>query len=694
MQTFLGEDAGFERIFFFSDDSPAVNGKSTHPSRANLLRVLRQVFETPFMGAGDNFWFFFSGHGIRHQERDYLLPADGDPEDIENTAISITYITERLRRCGADNIVLILDACRNQSSRDGQGIGYETAEIARQAGVVSIFSCSPNEYSYEVEELQQGIFTHTLLEGLGTQGHCATVESLDHYLINRVPELSQHYGKPRQTPYTIAEPLTKQHLILLPQHATSSDVATLKNDAYRAAQMTGNLELSEQLWIRVLAASSGRDMEAIKALQRIAQLRMSEERPTAALSVQEKAGSVSVGGVSVLTPPAQTIASLEWIDDNPTQPHETRSPALPRLPLHWKTRTHDWTHILTGHTADVQAIAISANGHYLASGSHDQTARLWDLHSGALLQTYQGHSNLVTVVTFTADNHRLISGSGDNTIKLWDCKTGALTGTLTGHSGWVLAIAPTPDGKTLVSGSADGSIKLWNLETQQERSTFNGHLGWVRSVALSTDGKLLVSGSHDQTIKLWHLETGDLLHTFVGHTDLVHFVAISPDGQLLVSASHDQTIRLWHLRKRKLLRTLTRQNGGIGAIALSADGKLLASSYDQTIELWHLNKGKRFRKLTGHVKRVSAIAFNADGKLLVSGSCDRTIRVWRTQVGQIWTKVLLVSTALLLGVGGISLYRQLYDYCEPQDSLTVCLLQHPFVKTAHDQIFGKSSHLP
>ncbi|WP_086765695.1 caspase family protein [Nostoc sp. 106C] len=175
IQEFLHNEAGFERIYFFSDDSPDIAGKSTRPNRTNLLRILRHLFEIFFLGAGDNFWFFFSGHGIRHNDRDYLMPCDGDPEDIENTAIAINFVTERLRRCGADNVVLILDACRSLAQKGGEGIERQTAEQARQQGVISIFSCSPQEYSYEIEALQQGAFTTALLEGLGIQGQCATV---------------------------------------------------------------------------------------------------------------------------------------------------------------------------------------------------------------------------------------------------------------------------------------------------------------------------------------------------------------------------------------------------------------------------------------------------------------------------------------------------------------------------------------
>ncbi|NJO52928.1 MAG: transcriptional regulator, partial [Leptolyngbyaceae cyanobacterium RM2_2_4] len=269
ISTFLTEQVKCDRIFLFTDDSPPIGGKQTEPFRANLLRVLRQIFEKPFMKDGDNFWFFFSGHGIRHREQDYLMPLDGDPEDVENTGIPTHLITNYLRSCGADNVVLILDACRNSGKKSGEGIGRQTEAEARQTGVISIFSCSPDQYSYELDAIAQGAFTHALIEGLGIRGRCATVERLNQYLENRVPDLvGQYLGRVRQTPYIIAEPLRRSHLILMPQHASLADIATLKIDAYRA-QMKQDWDLAQRLWIRVNAAASGQDMEAIEALQTI-----------------------------------------------------------------------------------------------------------------------------------------------------------------------------------------------------------------------------------------------------------------------------------------------------------------------------------------------------------------------------------------------------------------------------------------
>jgi formylglycine-generating enzyme required for sulfatase activity/uncharacterized caspase-like protein len=263
-------EVGFDQVYLFTDNSPAITdaGKpfNSQPSYGSLRRFLRVRFDNAFLSSGDNFWFFFSGHGMRHGEKDYLLPCDGDPhpEGIEETAIPLSYVSERLRRCGADNVVLLLDACRNEGSSKGIGLGEE-----EQQGVITLASCSPSERSYEIEALQQGSFTYALLEALRIQGpgNCATVERLEQRLRYRIPEINQAHRKPKQNPYAVVEPAFKYHLILLQNQATLKDVDTLKMRAYEV-QNERNLVLAEQLWTRILAVSPA-DPQALKALQQI-----------------------------------------------------------------------------------------------------------------------------------------------------------------------------------------------------------------------------------------------------------------------------------------------------------------------------------------------------------------------------------------------------------------------------------------
>ena len=280
VRDFLLTEAGFNKVFYFSDNSPSIDNFSTRPTRASLLRLLKLRFEKEFLGAGDNFWFFFSGHGARVNGEDYIIPSDGFVEDVENSAISVNYIIQRLRGCGADNVVLILDACREQGdslSKSIKGMGEQTEREAREKGVISICSCSPHEYSWELEELQQGAFTYALLEGLGSKGRKATVERLNEYLKYRVKELAQHKGK--QTPRVMADPIEKSHLILMPKYATLNDISTLKIDAARA-ERRGKLQEAKSLWRRVVNAAQGADEDAIEALSNIA--------------IQEKLGNFNV----------------------------------------------------------------------------------------------------------------------------------------------------------------------------------------------------------------------------------------------------------------------------------------------------------------------------------------------------------------------------------------------------------------
>ena len=268
MREFLLDEGDFDEVFYFSDDSPKINGFSTRPTRSRLELLLEDEVKTLYLKTGDNLWFFFAGHGSRENNIDYLIPIDGY-SNAEKSGISVNYIIQQLQNSGADNIVLILDACRDKGdgARGGEGVGKQTEKEAREKGIITIFSCSPNELSWELEELGQGVFTYALLEGLGSKGKRATVEKLNEYLRHRVQELSQKKGK-RQTPRIIADPIEKSHLILMPKYATLSDISFLKNYAARAERKQ-EWQKAKSLWRRVLNASQGVDEDAIEALTNI-----------------------------------------------------------------------------------------------------------------------------------------------------------------------------------------------------------------------------------------------------------------------------------------------------------------------------------------------------------------------------------------------------------------------------------------
>ena len=305
-------------------------------------------------------------------------------------------------------------------------------------------------------------------------------------------------------------------------------------------------------------------------------------------------------------------------------------PPLSRQPVSGSQQWH-CLHTLTGHSRWVTAVAISPDTQTIASGGLDDSIKLWERSTGALLQTLTGHHKPINCLSISPDGQILISGSDDDTIRLWQLADGKPLRTLTGHTRDVNSVVLSADGKLLASGSEDRTVRLWKLATGEPLRSFSGLAGMVRSVALSPNGQFLVSGGLDNQIKLWSLQTNDPVRTLPnGHFNSVNAVVIAPDGKTLVSGSKDKTIKVWDLTTGTVLRTLTGHMDSVNAIAMSSDGKFLVSgSSDTTIKLWNLETSTLINTLTGHISAVNAVALAANGRLIVSGSSDSKVKVWQ-----------------------------------------------------------------
>lgn len=200
-----------------------------------------------------------------------------------------------------------------------------------------------------------------------------------------------------------------------------------------------------------------------------------------------------------------------------------------------------------GHLSVVTVMAFSPDGKLLATGSADQTVRLWDTGSftNPVVAVLKGHYNAISSIAFSPDNKLIATGSLDQTVRMWEVAIGRPLALLQGHTGGVHALAFSPDGQLLASGSGDKTIKLWHLPDGKLTATLTGHGDKVNSLAFSPDGQLLASGSGDWQVKLWQVASHRELAALKGHSSWVQTVAFSPDGQTLASLSGDKTIKLW-----------------------------------------------------------------------------------------------------------------------------------------------------
>jgi WD40 repeat protein len=292
---------------------------------------------------------------------------------------------------------------------------------------------------------------------------------------------------------------------------------------------------------------------------------------------------------------------------------------------------------LTGHAAWIKAVAFSPDGRWLASGSVDGVVKLWEVASGRELKTMKGGGS-INALSFSPDTRLLAAGNAENSVLVWNTATGQAERTLAGHAGAVLTLAFSPDGRTLATGARDNSVRLWDAGSGRELHALAGHTDRVRSLAFSSDGKRLASGSFDRTIKIWDVGRGRETRTLAGHADAVMAVAFTDGGRNLVSAGADAlALMRWDAESGRQLNATSDAESleTLEAAAFSADGRLVASSNgDKTISVRDVSAPRNVRVLETRASSVYATAFSPDGKWFASGSKDSTVRLWEAATGR------------------------------------------------------------
>ena len=307
-----------------------------------------------------------------------------------------------------------------------------------------------------------------------------------------------------------------------------------------------------------------------------------------------------------------------------------------RLPIQTELPNFREINRLEGHNSGVRAINFSNNGSLIASGSEDNTIKIWK-RDGTLLNTFTGHTKTVRSIGFSPDDQILVSASDDKTLKLWDIENKTLLRTFEGHTGTIPTVSFSPNSQLIASASADGTIKIWNSETGLIKTIDNAHDvvrdgPYVQSVQFSPDGQSLASGGYDGLIKLWKID-GTLINSFQ-HGYIVWDVSFSPDGQTIASAGADKQIKLWS-RDGTLLKTLKGHLSSVRRVDFSFDGETLASaSEDNTVKIWSKDGTLQFTSLKGHSGWVWDVAFSpnhSEAQVLASASRDGTIKLWRQE---------------------------------------------------------------
>lgn len=237
---YLVDEAGWsaDECLLLTDTSPPISDQSTYPTKENLLDWFDEWCHAP-VNVDDSLWFFFSGYGVTLDGEDYLMPSQGNPDEIRETGISVRTLFTTIKESAAKNVLVLLDINRSQGGQAGAKVGVQTLELAQKMGIATVLSCQVDQFSYEASSLNHGLFTAVLLEGLRyNQGK--TLESLERYLRSHLPELSEHHWRPVQIPLSAIPSSASNYKLptLLPNGVMNWNV-TLASDTPPAASTSG-----------------------------------------------------------------------------------------------------------------------------------------------------------------------------------------------------------------------------------------------------------------------------------------------------------------------------------------------------------------------------------------------------------------------------------------------------------------------
>ena len=339
----------------------------------------------------------------------------------------------------------------------------------------------------------------------------------------------------------------------------------------------------------------------------------------------------------------------------------------------WDLFTREVIITLSGHTNGVRALAFSPDGAAFATGSYDQTVKLWDVSewtgprpfaleiiSGDGQQGTPGALLAQPLVVEVRDQYGDLLPDAEATFTV-TAGEGKLSGRFTvehvttdanGRAALTLTLGPNPgqniigvslggrevamfiaEGVGIAVAELDGDYRTWHLPKAATVRLGKGALGESdRAVALSADGRCLAVAS---AIGLWLYEAATSQALALLPTEsAVHSVAFSLDGTLAAGLDNGQ-VELWEVETGERIGTLRHADwdwGGV-RVAFSPDGTRLASgSLEQIIKVWDVET----RRVAGtwRVARESdsywdiPVAFSPDGTRLVSGFQDGTVRLW------------------------------------------------------------------
>lgn len=305
----------------------------------------------------------------------------------------------------------------------------------------------------------------------------------------------------------------------------------------------------------------------------------------------------------------------------------------------------------------------------------------------------QGHRNDLQCLAYSSDGQFVATGCDDGKIKLWNMSSGFCFVTFAEHEARITAIEFVKSRQVLFSSSLDGTVRAFDLVRYRNFRTFTSpNPVQFNCLAVDSSGEIVCAGSQDTfEIFMWSVQTGALLDVFAGHEGPISSLAFSPIDGILASASWDKSIKIWEVFSRDSSPETLDQGSEVLTLAYRPDGKsLAATTLKGQVVFWDINLGKQVGSIEGtkdisggrqsdeiitaanstKSKHFTSICYTADGSAIIAGGNSKYICIYDVHSQQLLKKFQISHNLSLDGMHELLDSRNMTE-AGPKDSFKV-----------------------
>jgi WD40 repeat protein len=258
-------------------------------------------------------------------------------------------------------------------------------------------------------------------------------------------------------------------------------------------------------------------------------------------------------------------------------------------------------------------MAVGPRGRWIACGTTDSQIIILDSVSGNQKRTLKGHEAAVSAVSFIDGGKGLVSSSWDCTTRRWTSTGPAAELPVLRHNSEVKALAVGIDTARGAAGSRDGEVKVFYSSSMKNYRNIQAHRTDVSGLAFTRDESVLITASWDGECKLFDLSTFEAIGRLAKQKERIRSIAVTHDSSQVFVGLHSGVILSIDPENSKDAKEMKGHTDIVTSLAIDpSDTYLVSGSWDRSVRVWSIKKQKaevQDRLITG----ISSIGWNPKG---------------------------------------------------------------------------------